>query len=64
MKDFYNFTEQLNIEFNGEGKNLTLSYLNSHVSSKLTQTSLNQLINCLEIKPFDLIISIEDCGRS
>jgi len=64
MKDFYNFTEHLNIEFNGEGKELHLSYLNSNVSSKLTQPSLNKLINCLDIKPFDLIISIEDCSRS
>jgi len=63
LKDFMNFSERVVVEYNGQQQIVGVTYLSNKVVSRLGTSNIKNLIQSLELKPFEMIVIIDRCAR-
>ena len=62
LKNFKNFIEpKRTFEYEGQNFQISLTYIDNVIANKIDYTNVDDLINCLNLKPFKMIIVIEQC---
>jgi len=63
LKDFMNFSERVSVEYNGQQQIVGVTYLSNKVVSRLGTSNIKNLIQSLELKPFEMIVIIDRSAR-